>query len=145
MSLGAVLYGVPVYREGGSTYSVKIPLIKIHLYNDVVAAAYSYLVYRFSQYAYLQRGFIIRNYDPSSGTIDVEVPEEIRLDGRSVKDDVIDLFKEFIRQYFVPRLIDRIRRTELDSLLSVFYNRWRRDEKQTGERQTGVASVVLPL
>ncbi|MEM1606382.1 MAG: hypothetical protein QXW41_09080 [Fervidicoccaceae archaeon] len=140
MSLGALLYGVPVYRESGSTYSVKVPLVKIHLYNNVIASAYSYLVYRFSQYAYLQRGFIIRNYDPTSGTIDVEVSEETHLNDRGVEDDVISLFKEFVHQYFVPRLTDMIRGADLDDLLLVFYKRQR-----IGEKQTGLASVVLPL
>ncbi|MEM0235976.1 hypothetical protein [Thermofilum sp.] len=140
MSLGAVLYGVPVYRESSNTHSVKVPLVKIHLYNDIVANAYNYLVYKFSQYAYLRRGFIVRNYDPSSGTIDVEVPEETHLEGKSVEDDVQSLFREFLQQYFLPRLTDRIRRAKLDDLLSVFYLRW----KPRG-KQTGLASLILPL
>jgi len=140
LSLSPVLYGVPVYRESGGAYSVKVPLLKIHLYNDVVANAYKYMVYRFSQYAYLRRGVIIRNYTPSSGTVDVEVPVEAQLSGRSAEELMLDLYKEFIQQYFAPRLIDRIRRASHDDLLLVFYRR-----RGEGKQQTGLASVILPL
>ncbi len=140
MSLGPVLYGVPVYKESGSTYSVKVPFLKIHLYNDVVVNAYKYVVYRFSQYACLRGGIIVRNYDPSSGTMDVEVPAEALLSGRSPEELVQGLYREFVEQYLAPRLIERIRKASLDDLLSVFYRK-----RGTKEPETGLASVILPL
>ncbi|MEM2308232.1 MAG: hypothetical protein QXI94_04920 [Sulfolobales archaeon] len=140
MSLGALLYGVPVYRESGSTYSVKVPLVRIHLHNDVVANAYKYVVYRFSQYAYLRMGVIIRNYTPPAGTIDVEVPAEALPSGRSAEKLVLSLYREFVEQYLAPRLIERIRTASLDDLLAVFYRR-----RNEGGPQTGLTSVILPL
>ncbi|MEM1606256.1 MAG: hypothetical protein QXW41_08450 [Fervidicoccaceae archaeon] len=140
MSLGPVLYGVPTYKESGSAYSVKVPFLKIHLYNDVVVNAYKYVVYRFSQYACPRRGIIVGNYDPSSGTMDVEVPAEALLSSGSPEELVQSLYREFVEQYLAPRLIERIRKASLDDLLSVFYRR--RDEEGP---QSRFASVILPL
>jgi len=135
-----VLYGIPVYGKSDSIFTIKVPLLKVHLYNEVVFNAYRYLVYKFSQYAFISKGIIIKNYDPSSGTVDVEIPLSAQLDVNKVESAIAELFEDFIEQYFIPRLVERIGEAKLEDLMMIFYRKRRK-----GEKETGLASVILPL
>lgn len=139
--LEIVFYGVPAYNPIGYAGAFRIPFIKINVHNDVVVNAYRYLVYRLSQYAYIKEGIILKDYDPSTGTVEAVLPEHTQVKAPSEVEKLLrKVYEEFVSDYLVPKLLKHLRERGLDEILSTFYRRRRR-----GETQTGLFSVILPV
>lgn len=129
MSLAAV-YGVPVY-VAGDAQRVEVPFFKIRIGNEELTTAYRYLAYKFGQYIFLKRGVAVAGYDPASGTL--------VLDGFMELNDVYSEYKNFVREYLVPKLKTLILKANIDDILSAFY--YRRGEPDSSP--TGLSTVVL--
>ncbi len=129
----AVVYGLPVYSDrAGEAVNVDVPFFKINLNNEAVVNAYKYLAYKFAQYLLLKKGVTVRDYDPLTGRLTVE--------GSVTPDEVLKEYEGFVKEYLIPKLKDKLTRSELDAILPAFY--YRRNEKSGA---TGLSSVILPV
>ena len=127
----AVVYGVPVYRVAEQLKEIEVGFFKVDLNEKTIVNAYKYLIYKFGQYLLLKKGIIIKDYDPLTGTLIIK--------GATSPDEVVKHYEEFIREYLVPKLKERLVNADIDKVLSTFYY------KSGESKETGLSAVVLTV
>jgi len=125
----ALVYGVPIYRPAEDVV-VEVPFFKLNLNNEALVNAYKHLAFKFGQYLLLERGVVVKDYDPLTGRLTIK--------GSITPVEVMSEYKRFVREYLIPKLKAGLAHADLDEILPAFY--YRRGESNP----TGLSPVVLP-
>jgi len=126
----ALIYGVPIYHSTAEDVVVEIPFFKLNLNNEALVNAYKYLAFKFGQYLLLEKGVVVKDYDPLTGRLAIK--------GSIVPKDVRNTYEHFVREYLVPKLKVKLADADLDEILPAFYY------KKGESNPTGLSPVILP-
>jgi len=127
----SVTHAVPIYSVEGYVEE-PASFIRLYVRDELLEKAYRHLLHKFGYYLLIKHGVIVKNYDPTSGTIRMLKPEN------TLSLDIWKEFSSFISEYFIPKLRDLMRTKDIDTVLSAFYYR----SKKEGNA-TGLAPVVM--